>query len=335
MDSKLQLEFTAIGESKNTGQATLISSESPFIMRFNFETALCDFLTLQRNAKSKAISKVLDTGEKHLFFTLDWRACEEDFPQQININDYDNENETRLPDIDYAYAFIKNYFALSDTNTNMFSLETFCYYLNRREILIPQSGIDFDLSNFSKDLTSKYKDIMLTLNNAEKDFIAMAEELKYLRHHSKKLKRTITYYCNSLMDVLVAIIYEILKCGKIFKKCENCGKWFVPVKTDEKYCSRKSPQYPQHNCKEAVKYIKQLEREKERPVQYLYKKVYNTIYNKGDTKALNGFMNAATEWKEKIKSGEKSTEDYVEWLNGFFVRKMKEGKCNGDNSKAR
>lgn len=40
--------------------------------------------------------------------------------------------------------------------------------------------------------------------------------------------------------------------NKIYiKKCENCGKYFIPLnRTDEKYCNNASPQNPKKTCKE-------------------------------------------------------------------------------------
>ena len=67
------------------------------------------------------------------------------------------------------------------------------------------------------------------------------------------------YSCNNMLEFCTVLMYNVFKLKKIFKKCENCGKWFVPkAKSDEKYCLRQSPQYNEKDCRSAARLIKTL-----------------------------------------------------------------------------
>lgn len=49
-----------------------------------------------------------------------------------------------------------------------------------------------------------------------------------------------TYKCNTVEDACIASLHFLITHGYCVKKCENCGNYFVPKRSDAKYCDRAS-----------------------------------------------------------------------------------------------
>lgn len=142
-----------------------------------------------------------------------------------------------------------------------------------------------------------------------------------------------SYYPN----IIVVMLYIIMHEGYRLKKCAHCGKYFVSIKkSDEKYCVRSSPKYPHLNCKDAAKYIRQLEREHANESNKAYKSIYNMKYAKVKSAKndilresyendLQNFMAEAAKWKNRVKSGSIAEDEYIMWLNTFKKRGKKYG----------
>lgn len=146
-----------------------------------------------------------------------------------------------------------------------------------------------------------------------------------------------SYFCFEAQDarsiveqLCTAELYHLVKNGRIIKRCERCGKLFSPQKTDEKYCIRKSKEYPNKNCKDAAKYEKQLQRERSSQSIRLYKSI-NTMLSRRANNAplaekeqaqsiLYSFRDEAAIWRGKIKKGESQESEYIAWMNTFKKR---------------
>lgn len=142
---------------------------------------------------------------------------------------------------------------------------------------------------------------------------------KIFLNYIEQTKNPREYNCMGVIDVPLVTLDHIFRSGNIIKKCKHCGKIFVPQRSSEQYCNGLSPEYEGKTCKEAVKYIKQLERERNDPIKQEYKRTYNALYNRTHTKdskkqelaekRLSQFMNES----EKIKT-QLSLEEYRQWL---------------------
>lgn len=148
------------------------------------------------------------------------------------------------------------------------------------------------------------------------------------------------YFCinanesHSIIEQLcTAELYHLVKTGRIIKRCERCGKLFIPKKADEKYCIRRSEEYPDKNCKQAAKYEKQLQRERGTESARVYKSI-NTMLSRRAKNAvlaekeqaetiLFSFRDGAVEWKKRMKAGDAQEDEYIKWLNSFKKRKQK------------
>lgn len=131
-------------------------------------------------------------------------------------------------------------------------------------------------------------------------------------------------------QLCIAELHYLATNGYMIKRCENCGKLFIPKKADEKYCIRRSKEYPNMNCKEAAKYKKQLEREKANRTARMYHSI-NTMLarrakmaplatQKKELDALYRFRDEADLWKKRLKCDPDIESEYVNWLQSFKKR---------------
>ena len=131
-------------------------------------------------------------------------------------------------------------------------------------------------------------------------------------------------------QLCVAELHHLTTNGYIIKRCENCGKLFVPQKADEKYCIRRSEEYPNMNCKQAAKYKKQLLRESKNPSAKAYHSIYTMLAKRAKNAPLSeqstaqqdlaNFANEAVKWKARVKADASLESDYIAWLNSFKRR---------------
>lgn len=139
---------------------------------------------------------------------------------------------------------------------------------------------------------------------------------------------------HSIVEQLcTAELYHLVKSGRVIKRCERCGKLFAPNRANEKYCIRKSKEYPGKSCGDAAVYEKKLQREHTKPSARLYKSI-NTMLSKRAKDAIPSekeqaentlfyFRDSAVEWKKRLNAGEIQECEYIEWLNSFKKRRQK------------
>lgn len=88
------------------------------------------------------------------------------------------------------------------------------------------------------------------------------------------------YEIKDLSDICAATIYEILTQKLGVKRCANCGRFFVPKRSDALYCNRKAPQNPNITCKGYCKAQKEKAVVDHSEMLSLYKKIYNKKLNR-------------------------------------------------------
>lgn len=147
--------------------------------------------------------------------------------------------------------------------------------------------------------------------------------LKVLTDKEKISKLCFHYTCDYYDEVVAAALHYIVVTGRTVKRCENCGKWFVPrKKADEKYCSR---QQNGKTCKE----IAAAKIRKERMTADQVQKKINAVRTKlagrrdratGETReALSkqylSFCDDSSLKYREYKKGNISKEEIMEWLS--------------------
>ena len=135
---------------------------------------------------------------------------------------------------------------------------------------------------------------------------------------------------SSLDDFLVTAIYYFYKNGFRFKRCKNCGRFFVPLsRSDEIYCNNESPQDKFRTCKEYGSQRLWYEKLKADEVTKLARNVYSAkqmlVRRNPDIlaykKMFDYFKSEKKRWEASIRSGEKTKGEYVKWLNEIKEKK--------------
>lgn len=116
---------------------------------------------------------------------------------------------------------------------------------------------------------------------------------------------------------------ELSDRGKVIRKCQNCGKYFVPTKrSDTLYCDNPSPNAPEMTCKEYGTRRLWYEKQKEDELATLARKIASAkgMLAKrnpdipGYAAAYSYFKEQRLIWKKAVKDGTKSRDEYREWL---------------------
>ena len=139
------------------------------------------------------------------------------------------------------------------------------------------------------------------------------------------------YVCNSMAELLETLVYHLLRHKFHLSKCEHCSLWFAKGHPNERYCLRQDPVYSQHTCKEAMKVITKIEGEVNDDSKRIYKNLCNSIMNRIRTCAkperlpaleavLENVRTVAAEYKQKIKTGHATTDEFIEWMESCRVR---------------
>lgn len=135
---------------------------------------------------------------------------------------------------------------------------------------------------------------------------------------------------DSFDRLLVNSVYYFFLHGFIFKRCKNCGKFFVPLsRSDEIYCNNISPQDNERTCKEYGSRKLWYDRLKNDEAARLARNIYSAkqmlVRRNPDIpeykEMFELFKTEKKKWEEMVKTGEKTREDYIVWLNKMKAQK--------------
>ena len=110
---------------------------------------------------------------------------------------------------------------------------------------------------------------------------------------------------------------------KPIRKCQNCGKYFIPDKRiDTLYCDNPSPKAPEMTCKEYGTRRLWYEKQKEDELATLSRNIASAkgMLAKRNPNmpeyaaAYSYFKEQRLIWKKAVKDGEKTRDEYREWL---------------------
>jgi len=136
--------------------------------------------------------------------------------------------------------------------------------------------------------------------------------------------------CSSLIEFVISTIYYVFKNGYQFKRCKNCGRFFIPFsRSDEIYCNNISPQDSSRTCKKYGTEKLWYDRIKNDEVAKLSRNIYAAKQmlvkrnpNIKEYKEMFDYYKTEREkWNKLVKCGEKSREEYIEWLNQMKKQK--------------
>lgn len=141
--------------------------------------------------------------------------------------------------------------------------------------------------------------------------------------------RTI-YTITDLGSVIFLELSKMCENRIIIKKCQNCGKYFVPAsRSDEIYCGRVSPQDPGMTCKmygsKRLWYDKLKEDDASKLSRNIYMAKQMLAKRNPDRpeykEMLEFFKSERKKWKEQLKEGKKTVEEYTDWLKKMKAQK--------------
>lgn len=133
-----------------------------------------------------------------------------------------------------------------------------------------------------------------------------------------------------LKDFLISSVYYFLLNGFCFKRCKNCGKFFVPLsRSDEMYCNNVSPQDKKRTCKEYGSQKLWYDRLKDDEAAKLSRNIYSAkqmlVKRNPDIleykKMFEYFKAERKKWEAWVKSGVKGKDEYISWLNEMKAKK--------------
>lgn len=145
-----------------------------------------------------------------------------------------------------------------------------------------------------------------------------------------------TVYTAGELDAVVLLELSKVCENKInVKKCQNCGKYFVPEsRADEIYCGRISPQDPEMTCKKYGSKKLWYDKLKEDEIAKLSRNIYMAkqmlVKRNPDRpeykEMLEFFKSERKKWQAQLKTGEKRAEEYTAWLNQMKAQKVLRSK---------
>lgn len=169
----------------------------------------------------------------------------------INICYFDEEEHyfTGFSKLSPLKKFVfYNFFILKDKN----------FFKN-----LPTSNIDFTFDCSADDFERK---IIKNSKNSNNILNKLFEE---------NISPMYEYNCQSLEQFLQVSFFTCLTFNLNIKKCENCGKYFIAYqRSDEKYCSRISPQNSQKTCKQYTNFANWKNNINENEELKTYRRIY-------------------------------------------------------------
>lgn len=155
--------------------------------------------------------------------------------------------------------------------------------------------------------------------------------LSVFEKHSGKAATYRKLQFSNCLNVFDCILLDMIIKNVPLKRCENCGKFFVPSRSDMIYCENISPQDEGKSCREYGKYRDYLEKNRTDEATRLYRSIYNTMQNKSRrcghknqalVQAVADFKKMGNEWRAEIKKGHKTIAEYIEWLKAVKEKKV-------------
>lgn len=131
------------------------------------------------------------------------------------------------------------------------------------------------------------------------------------------------YNIKTLDAVMAFELANLAESNILIKKCENCGKFFIPfLRADAKYCDRKSPQKRGKTCKQYAReegwYTNLIEDEVRKLSRTIDSAKAMLVRRNPDNskyaEALAKFRQKNKQWKNDLKNAVKTESEYKEWL---------------------
>lgn len=140
---------------------------------------------------------------------------------------------------------LREYIDLGISTPAFFEESCFMFFLNIRGLRIPAIHQQLiPLKGHENDAVENYIEYnknMSPLERAMRGYVAAGNEIYDLP--------LTTYECETVEDACIASLHFLITRSYNIRKCENCGKYFIPLRSDAIYCDRISPFDKRRTCK--------------------------------------------------------------------------------------
>ena len=142
----------------------------------------------------------------------------------------------------------------------------------------------------------------------------------------------VVFDIHDIVDFILASLQCIFEQNYVIGKCSYCGDLLVTHNRKLMYCPKQDLNNKSKLCREHAKLKRQLENEKKENTR-LHKSLRTMLSTDkfqnshsdayGFTEKYESFLKQSQEYRDKIKIGEATEEEYNVWLKGNYARKYK------------
>ena len=211
---------------------------------------------------------------------------------------------------------------------------------------------DIGFEDFGQSILTAYLSFSTSIAVVQFSFASLVDDDKYGHTDPERAYSLINSMCSDLIEAqhidfrIIAydnaykrmytinsafspLLFEVINCLEHevhITKCKNCRKLFVPEgRKDTLYCSNPSPQNQNKTCREIGAQVARANKEKNDVVTKEYRKRYlahkmkvrrhpgNIQYSR----VLDELTTGMKEWREKLKDGSDTVEQFMEWLEKY------------------
>jgi|GEM_PF-4812323 len=129
---------------------------------------------------------------------------------------------------------------------------------------------------------------------------------------------------HDIVDFILASLHCIFEQNYFIRKCDYCENLFITNDRKQTHCPKQDLNIKNKSCAKQAKLERQKEHEKKESVK-LHKSLRVMIADKYGTSSNESFifLEESKAYRNKIKAGEETEENYIEWLKSFYIRKYK------------
>ena len=267
-----------------------------------FNRALYGYILHDEGKRMTPILQELDDTEKSILLSIS---------QYLALCSNDKLYWTELGFCDFFYK-------LRDTHYSKGIKWSVNYPTPEQHINHLQFG-DFDLLG-NPDETAHKVDNLLRNREYERDLSYEQDYKKNIANNNYELHNY--YYCQSIVELCLASVLELIRQGRSFVKCQHCGRYFTPSRPNEIYCNHLSP-YSERGatCKTFMKGQREIVNLRDKDNSALWKKVYmkkrNRMTRHPENEVYkNDYESFKAESDERLKQvvDEETEAAYAAWL---------------------
>lgn len=168
-----------------------------------------------------------------------------------------------------------------------------------------------------EDLGSRFEHAMLDTNQ---DYVLTSPVVE-------------AFEISNVVDAVLLSLFHLIQERTAIRRCANCQKLFVPLaRADAIYCDRPSPQDSKKTCKEYGSKVLWYENIVSDDVAKLARNIYcakQMLAKRNPDKLVYAemfeyFKAEKKKWEQEVKAGEKTREEFMEWLRKIKLHKTLE-----------